>query len=590
MSTRAFRNQPSESNCFHPRLIGRKGAVCAEHYLAAEAGADVLRRGGNAIDAAVAAVLVEGLINPQMNSIGGECPLLIWSSEHHRVVVINGNTAAPGLATPEAYMSLGFDEVPAEGILAAGVPATLGSLVTALRLFGTKTFEDVASAASDLAHNGFPVHRGLLFQEKFGIRDLEEKFRTRWPGSRNLYLPEGDIPKEGAILRNTAFAEMLDYLSSLERTKATREEGLRMVLGGFYRGEVAAKIDSFSNRHAGLLRYSDLEVFETKVEEPLSVEYLGNEIFKCGPWNQGPAMLQTLRILEQFDLKSMGHNSDQYVHHVAEAIKLAYADREQYYADPSQTTVPIEGLISREYGSLRAPLIDPDKANPELRPGDPIGRRAVLPVEDRIGGRSWGPGTVHVDVIDGLGNVVAATPSGGWIMSSEVMPDLGFPLGNRLMTFYLQPAYHPNRIAPFKRPRTTISPSLARTTNGDWIAFGSMGGDQQDQWQIQFFLNVTVFGMPLNQAIEAAKFSSEHFPGFFAPHTFYRNRLRVEPKLGEQTILGLRARGHDVDIGPDWSEGYILAARQHGEDGTVEAAYDPRGAKSDIFAAAARCW
>src|SRR5262249_52309157 len=198
-------------------------------------------------------------------------------------------------------------------------------------------------------------------------------------------------------------------------------------------------------------------------------------LYKCGAWNQGPAMLQTLRILENFDIGRMGHNSESYVHHVVEAVKLAYADREQYYADPAHVAVPIEALVSKSYGALRARLIDPNKANPELRPGDPIAHRAVLPIDARLGGQSCGPGTVHVDVIDSEGNAVAATPSGGWIMSSEVISEVGFPLGNRLMTFYLDPPHHPNRIAPFKRPRTTISPSLSRGPGGDIMVFGSMG-------------------------------------------------------------------------------------------------------------------
>lgn len=571
-------------------MIGRKGAVTAQHYLAAEAGADILKAGGNAIDAACAAVLVESVVNPQMFTLGGECPMLIWPASRGKVVAINGNTAAPALARPETFKERGLTEVPAEGVLAAGVPAAFGAIVTSLLLFGTRDFKTVADAALDLSRNGFPIHRGLLEQERFGLRDLSEKFRSEWLASARLYLPEGNCPSEGSLLRNPAFAALLEELISLERAKATRETSLKSVLDGFYHGNVASVIDAFSRQHDGLLRRSDLEEFETKVESPVSVSFGDAELYKCGPWNQGPALLQSLRILENFDLVAMDHNSATYIHHVVEAIKLAFADREQFYADPEFVGVPIMQLISKEYGAIRSKLIDPLVANSELRPGNPSTGESLLPIEARLGGKAWGPGTVHVDAIDRFGNFVAATPSGAWIMSSEVVPELGFPLGNRLMTFYLDPPHHPNIVAPHKRPRTTISPSLASRSGNPWMVFGSMGGDQQDQWQLQFFLNVVLFGMPLNEAVEAAKFSSEHFPGFFAPHTFFRNRLRVEPRISPTTIEDLQRRRHDVDVGPDWSEGYLVAASWDRNAGTFEAACDPRGAKAEIFAAAARCW
>jgi gamma-glutamyltranspeptidase / glutathione hydrolase len=267
-------------------------------------------------------------------------------------------------------------------------------------------------------------------------------------------------------------------------------------------------------------------------------------------------------------------------------MKLAFADREQFYGDPMLVDVPLETLLSDEYGNLRSALIE-EQAVRELRPGDPFNARALLPPSKRLGGTLWGPGTVHVDAMDSEGVTAAFTPSGGWIGSSEIIPALGFALSMRLSNCYLSPAHHPNLVAPFKRPRTTISPSLVMKGGRAWMAFGSMGGDQQDQWQLQFLLNRLIFGMSLQEAIEAPKFSSEHFPGLFAPHDFFLNRLRLEPEIGAPVLAELTARGHEVDVAPSWSEGFICAAERNLDTGVMEAGCDPRGTKSEVFPACA---
>jgi gamma-glutamyltranspeptidase/glutathione hydrolase len=292
--------------------------------------------------------------------------------------------------------------------------------------------------------------------------------------------------------------------------------------------------------------------------------------------------LQSLTILKNFDLRALGHNSAAYIHTVLEAVKLAFADREQYYGDPGQVSVPLEALLSDNYGAMRAKLVGAS-ANGEIRPGDPTQQAALLPARDRLGGAAWGPGTVHVDAMDAEGFTAAFTPSGGWIRSCEVIPALGFPLSMRLSNCYLAPARHPNVVAPYKRPRTTISPSLAMKDGKPWMAFGSMGGDQQDQWQLQLLLNRMVFGMSLQEAIEAPKFSSEHFPGFFAPHDFFLNRVRLEPQIGAGVFEALQARGHELDIAPAWSEGFLCAAERNLQTGMLEAGCDPRGTKSEVF-------
>ncbi|MCJ2062199.1 gamma-glutamyltransferase family protein [Methylobacterium sp. J-088] len=584
-SPRAFRAMPTDTVTFHPRIFGQHGAVAAEHYLAPMAGIEIMKAGGTAVDAAVAACLVEGVVNPQMHTIGGEIPILIAAPGEAGVVCVNGNTVAPATATPEAFLRRGYDKVPPDGPLAAGVPGAPGALLEALRRYGRLSFADVSAPARDLARGGFPVHSGLLRQHKFGILDNAERFQREWQGSAAVYLPGGQPPQEGAIICNPALAGMLDFMANEERrTGGSRETGLHAAFEAFYKGDIAAEITAFVARHDGFLTREDLARFEVPVERPLSVRYAGIDLYKCGPWTQGPAVLQTLSILKNFDLAALGHNSAAYVHLVVEAMKLAFADREQFYGDPLQVSVPTETLISDAYGSLRAALVG-EYADRSLRPGDAWAGTALLPPEERLGGLSWGPGTVHVDAMDQAGYTAAFTPSGAWIKSAEVVPALGFPLGVRLSNFQLQPAHHPNVIAPFKRPRTTISPSLALKDGKPWLAFGSMGGDQQDQWQLQFFLNRVVFGMPLQAAIEAPKFSSEHFPALFHPHDFYLNRLRIETSVGRDTLDGLAARGHEIDPAPPWTEGYLCGTERHLETGVLEAGSDPRGNKSEVFPA-----
>jgi len=581
-SSRAFRSRPTENVSFLPRIFGRRGAVAAEHYSAALAGIEILRQGGNAVDAACAATLVEGVVNPQMHTIGGELPILISAPDRPDVVCINGNMAAPGRATPDAFRALGHSAIPSEGVLAAGVPGALGAIVQALLRFGRLRFADVAAPAIDMARSGFPAHSGLIRQYKSGITDNFEKF-SDWAGTAAIYLPGGRIPQEGQLLRNPALADMYERLARAERTTGgDRDAGLGAVFREFYRGDIAAEIVGFVKEQGGLLERSDFNQFEIPVESSVHVDYAGAEIHKCGPWNQGPALLQSLTILKNFDLFALGHNSADYIHIVVEVMKLAFADREQFYGDPLQVEVPLKVLLSDAYGALRAGLIG-STASGEMRPGDPLRNAALLAVGERLGGAAWGPGTVHVDAMDGDGLTAAFTPSGGWIRSSPVIPALGFPLSMRLSNCRLTPARHPNVVAPFKRPRTTISPSLVKKDGRAWLAFGSMGGDQQDQWQLQFLLNRLVFDMPLQAAIEAPKFSSEHFPGTFAPHDCYPTRLRIEPAIGNRTFEALRDKGHQLDIAPAWSEGFLCATERHFDKDVLEAACDPRGTKSEVF-------
>jgi gamma-glutamyltranspeptidase/glutathione hydrolase len=588
-SSRAFRTKDTTDAAAGARLLGYRGAVASHHHLSALAAYDILNLGGNAVDAGVAAVLVEGVVNPHMHGPAGECPILIAGPDR-AVSAINGNTWAPAAAAPEAYLKRGFSEVPRDGILSAGVPASLSALITALIHFGTLPFHVLVEHATDLARNGFAMHNGLRHQETMGLTVLADRFNAEWPSSAALYLENGAPIAVGTPVVNRALADVYDALADCSHNQADTRKGYDAVRQEFYAGSVAAEIDRYCRRNDGFLCAKDLVNFHTPIEQPLSVRLGNAQIFKCSSWCQGPVLLQSLQILKQFDLQKMTHNSAEYLHLLAEATKLAYADREQYYADPDQVEVPLGELLGDDYARLRAALIDNSGASAELRPGDPARGLAVLEQSLWLGGASWGPGTVHVDVADRHGMLASFTPSGGWLEANPVIPTLGFPLGNRLMTFYLSPEHHPNRIAPGKRPRTTISPSLVTRDSIPWIAFGSMGGDQQDQWMLQFFLNVVVFGMSLQQAIEAPKVSSEHFNGFFAPHNRFNRRLRVEQHIDSASIDQLLKFGHEIDLAPMWTEGYLNAVSREPENGVLEAATDPRGARGDVFPGTALAW
>jgi gamma-glutamyltranspeptidase/glutathione hydrolase len=511
-----------------------------------------------------------------MHTLGGECPILIRPAGASRVVCLNGNTAAPAGATPEVFRSRGLSDVPEEGILAAGVPAAFSAVMSALSRWGTMSLRDVSAHARELAANGFPVSAGLRHQHKYGIAHLREKFVSEWPGSAALYLKNGkEVPEVGDVMRNEALARVLDHLANSKDPHAE-----------FYRGDIATEIARFSREREGLLAQGDLESFQTKIETPASLRFGDIELFKSGFWSQGPAELQTVALMWPY-LKDVKPGSADHCHLLIEAMKLAFADREQYYGD---TLVPSEVLLSPQYTKARATLIDMKRSNRDLRPGDARRNAPLLPADERFTPKDWGGGTVHVDAVDAKGNMASFTPSGAWIMSSEVIPALGFPLSVRMMTFYLEPAHHPNVVAPGKRPRTTLTPSLAFKEGKPWMTFGTMGGDNQGQWLLQFFVYRAAFGMTLQDAIEAPRLSTEHFPGFFAPHRGEPNRVRIEPRFGTRVIDELRRRGHDIELAPDWSEGFVSAAQLDEASGLLEAGCDPRGSKSECFPAFANCW
>ncbi|MGZ3511270.1 MAG: gamma-glutamyltransferase family protein [Candidatus Binataceae bacterium] len=582
----------------YPLIMGREAVLSTEHYLSAAAGARIFDRGGNAIDAAVAAALVEGVVNPHMHTIGGEAPMLIRLGSNQRIFSINGNTMAPARATIAHYRALGLDLVPGEGLLGAGVPAAFGAFACALENFGTKSLAEVAGPALALCEDGFTMHPGLCGDDESidvpglgmgSIRANAEMFRTRWPSTARIYMPGGELPRSGDIIRNPALANFFRRLLDAEAgaRNGGREAGLRAAVERFYRGDIAREIVAHSEAHGGLLALEDLAAFTTRIEEPASRTYRGATVFKCGPWSQGPVFLQQLALLEGFDLAAMGHNSAAYLHTLIEVAKLAFADREAYYADPEFVDVPLKELFSERYAALRRALVDPKRASMDLRPGDPRAMRAELgaPVKPR----SWGAGTTHVDAADRQGNLIAITPSGAWLRSSPVADALGFPLGTRLQTFYLDER-HPNALAPLKRPRTTLTPSMATTRDGRWIAFGTQGGDQQDQWTLQFFLNLADFGMNLQEAIEAPRYSCMHAPSSFYPHDAAPGLVRMEDRIDERVRAELAALGHKVETRPAWCDGNVLAVSHDSARERLAAGADPRGQIAALMPAQAIGW
>src|ERR671932_952356 len=532
-----------------PVLQGTLGMVAAGHYLAAAIGLSILEQGGNAVEAGVAAGLAVALLKPQSVGIGGEAPILIHLAEQKRAVAINGQGWAPRAATIDWFRSRGISLIPSDGFLPATAPAQFAAWCTALQHFGTASLADVLAPAVDLAEGGFPMYAAL----HNAILKVAERYRTEWPTSAAIYLQEGGPAPEGALIRNPDWARTLKGAldASLRAASGGREAAIQAAVDYFYTGPVAQTAVEFSSRnafrddsgdtHTGLLSLEDFAEFGsrgTRIEEPVRATYRGIEVLKCGPWSQGPVFLQQLKLLEGFDLKSLGHNTAEYLHSYLECAKLAYADREAYYGDPAFVDVPLGVLLSEDYAAERRKLIDERHANLEQRPG------AVATPSAPAAGR-WPVvtgDTTHVDAVDRWGNLFAATPSGGWIGSSPVVEGLGFPLGTRGQMFYLDER-HANALQPGKRPRTTLTPSLALRDGQPWLAFGTPGGDQQEQWSVQFFLNVVDFGMDLQEALDAPTVHTTHFPGSFYPHAATPGGVRAESRIPSAVLDDLAARG-----------------------------------------------
>jgi len=576
--------------------------VSSTHWLASSAGMAMLERGGNAFDAAVTAGFVLQVVEPHLNGPGGEVPILAYSAERDRVVVVGGQGVAPGAATIAHFRDLGLDLVPGSGLLPACVPGAVGAWLELLGRLGSMRLRDVLEPAIGYADGGYPV----VPQIAATISGVEQLFREEWASSAAVYLPGGGVPRPGGRLRNPALAATWRrLLAEAEAASSDRDGQVEAARAAFYEGFVAEAVDRFvaatevmdssGRRHRGLLSGDDLARWRAGVEQPATFDYHGVRVCKTGPWGQGPVFLQQLGLLAGFDLDAMGLGGADYVHTVAECAKLAFADREAWYGDPAFVDVPLEGLLDPAYADRRRALVG-EHASLGLRPGSVDGRDPRLPPlaqeasSREPAGAYAGVGeptmsaaeqeglgdTCHVDAADRFGNMVACTPSGGWLQSSPVIPELGFCLGTRGQMFWLVEGL-PNSLEAGKRPRTTLTPSLALRNGKPWLAFGTPGGDQQDQWSLAWFLAHLHFGLDLQLAIDAPSFHTEHFPSSFYPRQSRPGVLVVEDRLGPEVIEALGARGHRVETAGPWSLGRMCAVGRDPATGFLMAAANPRG-------------
>jgi gamma-glutamyltranspeptidase/glutathione hydrolase len=580
-----------------PEIEGTFGVVASTHWIATAVGMSVLEKGGNAFDAAAATAFTLQVVEPHLNGPGGDVPVILYDAQRGRPEVICGQGPAPQGATIAHYRSLGLDMVPGTGLLAACVPGTFDTWMLLLRDYGTMHIADVLAPAIGYARDGHP----LLERATATIAMVEDLFRDHWPTSAAVYLPDGEVPAPGTLFTNAALADTYArLLREAESAGSDRVAQIERARKSWSQGFVAEAIDRFcrtqevmdvtGERHRGVLTGADMAAWQASVEAPLTYDYGRYTVCKAGVWSQGPAMLQQLALLKGFDLDGLDPAGPDFIHWQVEAAKLAFADRESFYGDPEFVDVPVETLLSDRYNAGRRELIT-DKASLDLRPGDIDGFGATVSLRRAEGARaavgSLGAGeptvgrlgevtgdTVHLDIVDRAGNMVSATPSGGWLQSSPVIPELGFGLGTRAQMFWLEEG-HPGALAPGKRPRTTLSPTLALRDGEPYLAWGSPGGDQQDQWTTQFFLRHVHAGMNLQEAIDAPAWHSEHFPISFWPRTARPGVLVVESRVPEKTIKELRRRGHEIEVGPAWSEGRLTAASRVGK--RRRAAANPRG-------------
>jgi len=594
-----------------PEIDGTFGVVASTHWIGTAVGMGILERGGNAFDAGVAVAFTLQVVEPHLCGPGGDVPVMVCDAKTGKPQVICGQGSAPAGATIAHYRGhLGLDIVPGTGLLPACIPGTFETFMTVLRDFGTMRLRDVLEAAIGYAENGHP----LVERACATIATVEQLYHDHWPTSAAVYLPGGNVPQPGTLFRNKRHAETYKrILKEAESGGGTREQEIERARAAWSKGFVAEAIGAFcrdnevmdvsGRRHRGVLTAQDIATWQPTTEAPVHLDYGNYRVLKPHAWTQGPVLLQILALLKGYDLDRLSPTDPDFINTWVECAKLAYADREAFYGDPKFFDVPMETLLSEAYNADRRKLVGRE-ASMDQRPGKIAGHGGRVIVK---GARALGAGageptfaridtghgadeiptrsgevrgdTVHIDVIDKSGNMFTATPSGGWLQSSPVIPDLGFPLGTRGQMFWLEEGL-PASLAPGKRPRSTLSVGMALRDGKPYMSWGTPGGDQQDQWNCQFFLRHAAQSgsqpkMNLQEAIDAPAWHIEHFPLSFWPRTARPGVLVVEGRVPKATIDELKRRGHKVEVGSDWSEGRLTAAAQDGVH--RKAAANPRG-------------
>jgi gamma-glutamyltranspeptidase / glutathione hydrolase len=580
-----------------PEIEGTFGVVAATHWIGTAVGMSMLEKGGNAFDAAVATAFTLQVVEPHLNGPGGDVPVILYDVKRGHPEVLCGQGTAPAGATIEYFRKLGLDIIPGTGLLAACVPGMFDTWMLLLRDYGTMPLSDVLSPAIGYAQAGHP----LLERASATIATVATLFRDHWPTSAATYLPGGKVPAPGTMFSNSILAETYArVLREAESVGSDRVKQIERARRVWSQGFVAEAIDSFSRgqevidvtgeRHCGILTGDDMAKWQAHVEAPLTYEYGRYTVCKTGVWSQSPVLLQQLALLKAYNVGSLDPIGPDFIHLQVECAKLAYADRDAFYGDPDFVDVPINTLLSDKYNAERRKLIS-NQASLELRPGSVEGFGGVVKFHREEGPRmsvgNMGSGeptvgrlgtvrgdTVHFDIVDRAGNMVSSTPSGGWLQSSPVIPELGFCLGTRAQMFWLDEK-HPGALVPGKRPRTTLSPTMALRDGEPYLVWGSPGGDQQDQWATQFFMRHVHMGMNLQEAIDAPAWHSEHFPSSFWPRAARLGVLVLEGRVPQATVKELHRRGHEIEIGADWSEGRLTAASRAGQ--RRRAAANPRG-------------
>jgi gamma-glutamyltranspeptidase/glutathione hydrolase len=573
------RAAPRREPTMRPEIVGQHGIVAGGRHYSVHAGTRILEQGGNAIDAGVATVFAASVVEISHFGFGGEVPTMIYDAKTRQVYVINGQGTAPKAATPDLFKVKG--KVDSNGPLGATLPAVMDAMAIALERFGTMRLEQVMAPAIELA-DGFPMY---AFLRDFLISNRKTTEAYKWG---HLYYANGKVAEVGEVFRQPNLARTFRTIVAAEHDafekSHDRSAAIRAGRDAFYKGDIARRIADANHAEGGVFTYDDLANFHGSIEKPTTTTFHGYEIYKAGTWNQGPVLLETLNILEGTDLKTMGPNSADYIHTVHEAIKLAYDDRNAYLGDPAFATVPIKGLLSKPYAAERRKQIGP-KAFLEHRPGDPYAfdpdvkppAARYYPHSQGVKGPNTSGDTTCVDAVDKDGNLFSATPSSGWLLGGAfIAGDTGVPLSNRMQVFDLDPV-SPNVLVGGKRPRTTLTPTILLKDGKPFLAISTPGGDSQDQQILNVLLNLMVFDMDLQAAIEAPRLNSDHPHSSFDSHESVPGQLEIESRVPAKVLDDLRSRGHVLRVlGPYAMSTGVVAVGLNPKTGTLRGGADPR--------------